>query len=415
MLTGRVISIAANAQLSEKDSQYVYLGERVQRGRQRELGFFAQDAWRARPNLTLNYGLRWELHLPFTPLNDSYTTSTIADLFGISGAGNLFKPGTLTGRETQFEQYKKGDQAYNVDYKNIGPTFGFAWRVGAKDGWLKRLVGEDGKTVLRGGYSIAYTRPGIEEFSSEFGANLGQLHYGFAGPQSRQPGRGEPGVAACFAARDEPARPGCLPTHAELSVHRRNQQRRQRLRSEPEDALRTILDLRHSSDEIAKNMAVEARYVGNRSLRGWTEYNLNEVNIVENGFLNEFRLAQSNLRANIAAGRGNTFAYTGAPGTAPLPIIAGYFNGLSGAAVNDPARYTSTQFTSTTFVNLLAAHGPAPTTFASTLYNDAGRRANALAANLPVNLFLVNPGLPKVAPALLATAVIAATTAWCSN
>ena len=32
--------------------------------------------------------------------------------------------------------------------------------------------------------------------------------------------------------------------------------------------------------------------------------NYNEFNIFENGFINEFRLAQRNLRANIAAGRG---------------------------------------------------------------------------------------------------------------
>ena len=39
----------------------------------------------------------------------------------------------------------------------------------------------------------------------------------------------------------------------------------------------------------------------------WFDYNYNEINIIENGFLNEFRLAQQNLQANIAAGRGDTF------------------------------------------------------------------------------------------------------------
>ncbi len=400
VLTGRVISIAANAQLSEKNGQYVYLGERVQRGRQRELGFFAQDAWRARPNLTLNYGLRWELQLPFTPLNDSYTTTTIADLFGVSGAGNLFKPGTLTGRETQFVQYRKGDRAYNVDYKNFGPTFGFAWSVGRKDGWLKHLVGEDGKTVIRGGYSIAYTRPGIEEFSSEFGANpgsfvtasrsinLGNLVGGSLGSLPvllRETNRLGP---APFPSAPSYPFTGAITNGANVF--------------DPNLKTPYVQSWTFGIQrEIAKNMAVEVRYVGNRSLRGWTEYNLNENNIVENGFLNEFRRAQANLRANIAAGRGATFAYTGVPGTSPLPIIAGYFNGLSGAAVNDPARYTSTQFTSTTFINTLALNNPNPCcgtaaanpSFAFSLYNDAGRRANALAAGLPVNLFLVNPGL----------------------
>ena len=49
--------------------------------------------------------------------------------------------------------------------------------------------------------------------------------------------------------------------------------------------------------------------------------NINEINIKTNGFVDEFRKAQANLQANIAAGRGATFAYTGAPGTSPLPIF----------------------------------------------------------------------------------------------
>ena len=48
----------------------------------------------------------------------------------------------------------------------------------------------------------------------------------------------------------------------------------------------------------------------------------------ENGFYDEFRLAQQNLRANIVAGKGNTFAYTGAPGTSPLPIFMAFLQGI---------------------------------------------------------------------------------------
>ena len=46
-------------------------------------------------------------------------------------------------------------------------------------------------------------------------------------------------------------------------------------------------------------------------------------------YYDEFRKAQANLRANIIAGRGNTFAFTGAPGTSPLPIFMAYFAGHS--------------------------------------------------------------------------------------
>src|SRR5262249_41936255 len=89
---------------------------------------------------------------------------------------------------------------------------------------------------------------------------------------------------------------------------------------------------------LGKDMAVEIRYVGTRSRDGWSPpgsgvggFNYNEFDITDNGFLNEFRIAQANLQANIAAGPGagcvggvttvncqNNFAFTGAPGTRPL-------------------------------------------------------------------------------------------------
>src|SRR5258708_20038061 len=84
--------------------------------------------------------------------------------------------------------------------------------------------------------------------------------------------------------------------------------------------------------------------------------------IVENGFLKEFRLAQTNLKANIAAGRGNTFAYTGVPGTSPLPIYLAYFSGIPAARAGDPAVYTSSSFGSTNFTNPLPVYTPNPFT-----------------------------------------------------
>jgi hypothetical protein len=101
--------------------------------------------------------------------------------------------------------------------------------------------------------------------------------------------------------------------------------------------------------------------VGTRNLRGWTEYNLNdnEQNILENGLLDEFKLAQANLRANIAAGRGNNFRYYGpGTGTAPLPITLAYFSGAPAAQANTASRYSSSLFANSTFVNALALNNP---------------------------------------------------------
>ena len=50
------------------------------------------------PNFTLNYGARYDLTFPFVAENNSYSVGNWEDVFGVSGVGNLFKPGTLTGQ-----------------------------------------------------------------------------------------------------------------------------------------------------------------------------------------------------------------------------------------------------------------------------------------------------------------------------
>ena len=148
LLTGRVTAITASAFTSEETGKYTYLGDFTQRSRQRTAGFFVQDAWRFRPNLTINAGVRWELQFPFTAQNSNYTQPTYEGLWGVSGVGNLFKPGTMTGSVTQFIPFPKGTQAYNTDWNNIGPSIGVAWSPSIKGGFLRRLAGDSGQTVF---------------------------------------------------------------------------------------------------------------------------------------------------------------------------------------------------------------------------------------------------------------------------
>ena len=142
--------------------------------------------------------------------------------------------------------------------------------------------------------------------------------------------------------------------------------------------------------EIFKDTVVEARYVGTRGRDLWRRYGLNEVNVLENGFLSEFRQAQANLVANQAAGRGNTFAFFGnGTGTQPLPIMLGFFTG-SRANANSAAAYAGVaQFTNTTRLTQLNPNFANPVGFATTLQNTF--LANGVAAGSPANFFVVNP------------------------
>lgn len=384
VLTGHITAINGNARLDE-NGKYVYLGELTQKFRQREMGFFAQDAWRVKPNLTLTAGLRYEVQFPFTAANNVFSQVTFDDLFGESGPGNLFKPGTLTGRPSQYTAFAPGSHTNNIDKNNFAPSIGVTWSPNWKEGVLKRVFGEGGQTVFRGGYSIAFNREGMNVFSSILGGNPGASI-----TTNRNLTLGNLGALPLLLRETSrlgaPSFPSS-PTYPNTG-----------LITDGVNAFNPNLGLGYVQSwtigvqrEINKDTVVEVRYVANRGVKQWQQYDLNETNIIENGFLNEFKLAQANLKANIAAGRGNNFRYAGpGTGTAPLPIILSYFSGKVDPSV--VANYSSTNFASTTFVNTLATNGPSPFGFAGSLFGNATFRGNAIAAGLPINFFQVNPG-----------------------
>lgn len=391
VLTGRITAITANANLGETSGQYVYNGPIVQRLRQNETGAFAQDTWRISKNLTATMGLRWEVEYPFVPLNNLYTTSTYAGLYGISGVGNVFKPGTLTGQTTQYVPLKSGQAAYDTQWKNLAPSLGLAWSPDVDSSFLRWILGKGSRGVIRAGYAVSYNREGVAALQALSGnpggtitaarnLTLGNLVSG-SGTDTlplllRQTSR--LGPPAFNATPSYPLTGAITDSVNVIDPHLRM----------PYVQSWSVGIQR----EIAKDTVLEVRYIGDHALRPWTTINLNETNIVENGFLSEFEAAQTNLAANMAAGRGATFKYAGAnTGTSPLPIALGYFSGVPTGQAGDATKYTSTLFSNSTYVNTLATFNPTPFTFVSSLTGNATQRSNALSAGLPANLFVVNP------------------------
>jgi hypothetical protein len=104
-------------------------------------GLFVQDDWKARPNLTLSLGLRWEYFSPLRSANGSITNI----LLGQNGS-------LLDAR------LKTGGALYNPDRNNFGPQFGFAWNPKSWD-----------KIVLRGGFGVGFNRlPGSRMLDTRF-------------------------------------------------------------------------------------------------------------------------------------------------------------------------------------------------------------------------------------------------------
>ena len=403
VLAGRVQSITREARVGEDGEQYNILGQSLQKGRMWQVGGFVQDSWRWKPTFTVNAGVRYEVQLPFRALNNSYSYADINDVFGVTGPGdltvgsvvtglgNLYKPGVFQGSPTQYTMLESGTTVFATDWNNIAPSIGAAWTTGAESGFMHTLLGAPGDSVIRGGYNISYQRGGMSDLTEVFGdnpgilidatrsttnGNLGTLPVLFSG------GSGNLGAPTIPLTRVYPM---AVPS-ASSNVRAFDPNI-----TLPYAGTGTIGIQR----KLSQNISLEARYIRTDSFGSWTLRNLsgalnyNEINIVENKFIDEFKFAQANLVANIAAGKGSTFAYTGIPGTSPLPIFLANLNGSS--ASTDASKYTGTGWTNTTLVQSMFALNPNPQTAASTLRTNATYRANSVAAGLPSNFFVVNP------------------------
>ena len=389
MLTGRVDGINGELRLDENTDEYKYLGLGVQRAQLRDYGFFLADTWRWKPNVTFNLGLRYELQQPFTSMNNSYSKATLADVCGVSGisangACNLFLTSPQSNVTGQFVQFNEGEAAYNTDRNNFAPNLGFAWTLGGQGGILGSLFGRaEGDSVLRGGYTLGYNRPGMSDFTGTIDDNPG-----IAQTANRNHTLGNLGTPGTIFFRNT-ADLGPPPFSVTRQYPMTDVVTGDILAFDPN------LQVPYSQTwtagwqrKLTNDIAIEARYVGTRSLQGWTNYNYNEINIVENGFLDEFRAAQRNLQINVANGV-NSFAYRGLPGQSPLPTFLAYFSGRTDAS--NTGAYTSSNFTSNTFLNDLAIRNPDPHGMADNLDSDAGRRTNALNAGLAPNFLVANP------------------------
>jgi hypothetical protein len=417
VLAGRLTAINATTRLSEVTNKYTYLGDLVSRAKSLEWGLFGQDSWRFRPNVTLTFGLRYEHQDPIQAQNDTYAGVSFAGLFGESGQGNLFKPGTLAGSPSLYTLFGKGSKAYNATGIFL-PSFGFTYSPNFKENMLRRFLGGSGQTVIRGGFSMASVREGTQVFQSVVGANPGG-----AIATNRNLTLGNLPVGTYF--RQGPFAPPAFPAAPVYP--------NQGLITDSVNAFDPNLKIGYVESwsigvqrEIKRDNVIEIRYVGNRGHQLWRQIDLNELNIIENGVFNEFKLAQQNLLANIAAGRGAQFRYQGpGTGTVPLPITFAYLQAQTGANAGACATvaacntlYGSTLWANaTSFVNALNPLNPSPLTYGTSLNSTGfdnrrtplGQACYGITTNtsatgatgaagctglglFPYNMFFVNPG-----------------------
>ena len=362
----------------------------------KDLALFMSDQWRMRSNFTLSYGVRWDyMGVPTVPNGLAIQPTNFDAIWGVSGAGNLFKPTAAPGSQTagvatlDFVSGDTGKGLYKNDWNNFAPFLGFAYSPNFKSGLLHRVFGDEGTSSMRAGYAMSFLHDGVTTFTNLLGTG------------NTNPGLIQAATTSTLSGVNPPTNqllgqltgagvPLIFPTF-KMPI------------SDRENFLTNVNSGLWTADpnlrspyvhqwnfgierEIMKNTALEIRYVGNYAPNTWRAYNINEVNIFENGFLNDFLNAQRNLTIHQASGTcGGTgqpacsFANSGLAGQVALPIFTKFFTGR-------PA-----DFTNATFISNLTDNNVG--TFANTLAFGSNYRANreSVALGLAGNFFVANP------------------------
>ena len=117
--------------------------------RNKYIGAFAQDSWKVRHNLTLDYGVRWEVLPPWREKYNQLQTFVLGEQSqvypnaptGIVFPGDPGVPSTLAPTK----------------WTNFSPRLGFAYSPEFGSGILGAIFGGAGKSTIRGGFGIFHT------------------------------------------------------------------------------------------------------------------------------------------------------------------------------------------------------------------------------------------------------------------
>ena len=129
--------------------QFIQSSRQFHEARSKARAAYVQDDWRARPNFTVNFGLRWEFDSPW------YDTQNKIQAFNAGQQSTIF-PDAPTG------WLFPGDKGIPktlapTKYDNFAPRLGLAWSPAPSGGILQKIFGGPGKTSIRAAAGIFYT------------------------------------------------------------------------------------------------------------------------------------------------------------------------------------------------------------------------------------------------------------------
>jgi hypothetical protein len=380
-----------------------------------EVDWFLNDTWRVNRKLTLNLGLRWEFaSVPWETRGLALAPQgNLSAVFGVSGPGGFFNPGTFDGEPcdalrqlpmavtsanatslitscaTKYYPVasKKGPRLWNNDWNNFAPVVSLAWDPFG-----------DTRTSVRAGYRISYTQDAFSIVAVNVSENQG----------IRVSPNCFPSDGSCVnnprLLRDlNPSAPP-LPPIPPFRL----------------PSSRSILDSATIgfrvfdwnlgtpyynewtlgiSRQLWANWAVEVRYVGNRGVALRRMADFNEMNVYARDpvsgqtFLDAFVLAQHNLNCNRASGFGSRFDdATGAACIKPNPLMAVLIAGEPSRLRSLSALVTALELNQTgQFIHRLTQYDTSAPAPGQPRIRGGSFWGQVLAGRLPLNFFQVNP------------------------
>jgi hypothetical protein len=122
----------------------IFTGDSHRGFRTTSYNFFAQDSFKIRPNLTLNYGLRYELNTVLHDVTNRLSTFR-PDRYQHFLDPNASQTDLATLEQSGVVTQNDIGGIYDGDHNNFAPRIGIVW-----------ALGQQAKTVVRAGYGIFY-------------------------------------------------------------------------------------------------------------------------------------------------------------------------------------------------------------------------------------------------------------------
>ncbi len=344
---------------------------------QQNFAFYGQDNWKIKRNLTLTYGVRWEYQGPYDARNGLVLLpqNNLSSLFGPTPTtgvpvANLFTPGNVNAATDSILTLQGGHNGAPVnkrDLNNFGPYVGIAYTPFS-----------DGKTVIRAHFAQHYVQDGFTFYTPATTGNTGLFStFSNAVPTGVYTNTGLP-------LPTPPAGSGGFPV-SQLA----NWLSSQTSETNYDHNLVTpyVLDFGFGIQrELWNKYTIETRYAGNHAVKQYRNWNINELDLTNNGLLTDFNNAQNNYNIDAAHGVSGTFAYNSLPGQVPTPILDKLFAGLAATS-----GYGSSSFITNLTQNNIQ-------TMFNTIRTSPTYRTNVMGANglgasngLPLNFFVANP------------------------